>query len=54
MRYVIVDDDPAYRESRQRWLLDERYRSSRHEFENHSVEVCDALTFEDALALNEG
>jgi hypothetical protein len=51
MRYVIVDDDAAYRESHQRWLLDPSLLPSGGRGEGQGIESCDALTFEEALAL---
>jgi DNA-binding NarL/FixJ family response regulator len=50
MKYVIVDDDPAYRESRQRWLLNPP-ACQRKQPERPDVESCDALTFEEALTM---
>lgn len=49
MRYLIVDDDPAYSQSRQRWLLERRAA------EGPGIEIvsCDAMDFEEALALGD-
>lgn len=49
MRYVIVDDDPAYSQSRQRWLLERREADPSHP----EVVSCDAMNFEEARALGD-